>query len=122
MISRQMFDKFAKPELEASAARLPHAFYHPDSLLTIDKIDGAQWVPGDGSPDCCHWSEVFKKIHASGKLIQIVSGRFDAINTVSEQIGTTRGLQYMGISGSVTEEKLVRERLNRYNRMVDACI
>lgn len=123
MISSQMFDEFVKPELTATVERLPRAFYHLDgigqlihldSLLTVENLSGVQWVPGDGKPDCGHWPEVYQKIHASGKLIQIVTGGFDAIDAISEQLGTARGLQHQIIWGSVADQKSVRERLNQY--------
>ena len=123
MISPPMFDEFVKPELEATVERLPRAFYHLDgigqlnhldSVLTIEDLDGVQWVPGDGKPDCGHWPEVYQKIHASGKLIQIIIGGFDAVDAVIEQIGTASGIQHQIIWGSVGDEKLTRQRLSQY--------
>jgi len=124
MISPRMFDEFVKPELEATCARLPNSFYHLDgvgqlahldSLLTIDDLDGVQWVPGDGKPDCAHWPDVYQKIHASGKKIQLLGG-FDVIDAVIEQIGAGGpiqanvlwNLQYIG------HEAKIRERLATY--------
>ena len=42
---------------------------------------GVQWVPGAGNPGCTDWPEVYRKIHAAGKRIQIIDGRFDALDT-----------------------------------------
>ena len=103
MVGPDMFDEFVKPELAASCKRLGNAFYHLDgqgqlghldSLLEIAELKGVQWVPGDGSPGCEHWPEVYRKIHDAGKLIEISggSGVFDAFDAIVEQIGTAKGL------------------------------
>jgi hypothetical protein len=100
MIGPEMFDEFVKPELAASCRRLGNAFYHLDgpgqlchldSLLTIAELKGVQWVPGAGQPDAAHWPEVYRKIRAAGKLIQVVGGiaKFDA---VAGQLGSAEGL------------------------------
>ncbi|MBI3243158.1 MAG: hypothetical protein HYZ49_12765 [Chloroflexi bacterium] len=95
MIGPKMFDEFAEPELAASTRRLAHSFYHLDgigqlahldSILKIETLNGVQWVPGAGKPDCAHWPEVYQKIHAAGKLMQIF-GEFDILDAVIEQVG-----------------------------------
>ena len=124
MISPRMFDEFAKPELEATCARMPYSFYHLDgvgqlahldSLLEIDDLDGVQWVPGDGKPDCAHWPDVYQKIHASGKKIQLFGG-FDVIDAVIEQIGAGGPIQaHVGWNLTyIGHEARVRERLATY--------
>jgi hypothetical protein len=124
MISPSMFDEFVKPELETTCERLPRRFYHLDgigqllhldSLLTIEKLDGVQWVPGDGKPDCAHWPEVYQKIHAAGKKIQIFGG-FDVIDAVIEQIGTGGPIQvHVGWNMRTSEEAPeIRKRLEAY--------
>jgi hypothetical protein len=124
MISPGMFDEFVKPELEATCERLSHKFYHLDgigqlphldSLLTIENLDGVQWVPGDGKPDCAHWPEVYQKIHVAGKKIQVLGG-FDVVDAVIEQIGTGEPIQAhiawnMRTSEEATE---VHRRLETY--------
>lgn len=124
MISPGMFEEFVKPELEATCEKLPRRFYHLDgigqlphldSLLTIEKLDGVQWVPGDGKPDCAHWPEVYQKIHAAGKKIQMFGG-FDVVDAVIEQIGTG-GLIHVHVGWNLrTSEEAaeVRKRLETY--------
>ena len=84
MISPEMFDEFVKPELIESSLKLPRTFYHLDgsgqlshldSLLTIQTLDGVQWVPGAGNPECAEWPEVYQKISAAGKKIQTSRGK-----------------------------------------------
>ncbi len=123
MISTKMFDEFAKPELEATCKRLPLSFYHLDgvgqiphldSLLEIDELDGVQWVPGDGKPHCGHWPELYQKIHAAGKKIQLIVGEFEAIDAVIEQTGTANGLAHIGILKTKDQETELREKLSSY--------
>jgi hypothetical protein len=94
MIGPAMFDEFVKPEIVATCEKLPRTVYHLDgvgqlahldSLLDIEPLDGVQWVPGDGKPGSAHWPEVFRKIHAAGKRIQIYE--LDALDAVAGQIG-----------------------------------
>lgn len=100
MIGPEMFDDLVKPELAATCARLPNTIYHLDgtgqlphldSLLTIDPLKAVQWVPGTGKPDCANWPDVYGKIQAAGKLMQLY-GDFDVLDAVSAQLGSARGI------------------------------
>ena len=123
MIGPEMFNEFVRPELEATCAKLPYSFYHLDgpgalphldSLLEIEALDGIQWVPGAGRPNCGHWPEVYRKIHAAGKKIQVIDGEFDSLDAVIGQIGTGRGIHELIIRKSIDEEDAVRRRLEKY--------
>lgn len=106
MISPQMFLDFVRPELAASCAMLDRSIYHLDgqgalanldALLTLPNLDGIQWVPGTGAPDCRHWPEVYRKISAAGKKMQVLQSDpagFEILDQVIAQIGTARGIQY----------------------------
>lgn len=124
MISPHMFKRFVLPELHASCRRLPHTFYHLDgvgqlphleTVCQIPELNGIQWVPGDGKPDCSHWPEVYQKIHNAGKLIQVVHSDFDIIDAVAFQIGTFRGIQTPRIIRSIAAEGQIREKLAVYS-------
>jgi 5-methyltetrahydrofolate--homocysteine methyltransferase len=106
MIGPSMFDEFVKPELAASCDRLPNAFYHLDgkgqlphldSLLSIRSLKGIQWVPGTGALGLQHWPEIYKKIHASGKLIQLynVYDGLEALESIVDQVGTAKGMIFL---------------------------
>ncbi|HQK73172.1 MAG TPA: hypothetical protein PL044_05290 [Clostridiales bacterium] len=95
MIGTPMFNEFTRPTIERLCQTLTRSVYHLDgisqlphldSLLAIKELDGVQWVPGDGRPDMRHWPEVYKKIHAAGKKIQIFGG-LDTLDAVGAQIG-----------------------------------
>jgi len=123
MMSPEMFDEFAMPELEATCSGLGRAFYHLDgpgqlphldSLLGIKQLDGVQWVPGAGKPGCAHWPEVYRKIHAAGKRVQVIDGGFDTLEAVIDQLGSARGIHCIGIQGTVAEEASLRRRLQTH--------
>jgi 5-methyltetrahydrofolate--homocysteine methyltransferase len=121
MISPAMFDRFVKPELVASCKKLKNAFYHLDgpgqlphldSLLEIEELKGVQWIPGACQPDCRYWPEVYRKIHAAGKLIQIW-GEPDALDRVAEQIGTAEGIIFI-TSMDISREQEALACLKKY--------
>ena len=106
MISPDMFDRFIKPELEATCRRLANPFYHLDGpgqlphldrLLAIPELKGIQWVPGDGQPDITHWPEVYRRVRAAGKRIQFFSGQSSehghhALDIIADQLGSAEGI------------------------------
>ncbi|MBO4392394.1 MAG: trimethylamine corrinoid protein 2 [Clostridia bacterium] len=78
MISSEHYKEFILPELIAEAEWLPATVYHLDgvgslthldTLLELDRINGIQWVPGEGKPPAREWIEVLKKIQRAGKNI-----------------------------------------------------
>jgi 5-methyltetrahydrofolate--homocysteine methyltransferase len=122
MMGPEMFEEFVKPELEASCRRLRRSVYHldgigqlnhVDSLLAIKELNGVQWVPGQGKPSSEHWPELHKKIHGSGKNIQLL-GNLDCLDKVAEQIGTGKTIEVRNITGHIRDEKQYRERMKKY--------
>ena len=80
MVSKKMFDEVFLPGLineidfyDRSIYHLdgPGALRHLDSLLSIKKLNAVQWVPGAGNLGFTRWIEVYHKIQAAGKGIQI---------------------------------------------------
>ncbi len=124
MIGPEMFEEFVKPELVASAKRLKNSIYHLDgpgqlphldSLLKIPELGCIQWIPGAGQPDMTQWPDVYRKIHAAGKKIQVYG--LDALDAVAQQIGTAKGIVAV-VNSTVAEEDIIRQRLKQYG--VDA--
>jgi len=120
MIGPDMFDVFVKPELAASSEKLPNVFYHLDgtgqlphldSILTIPTLQGVQWVPGTGRANCACWLEVYEKIRDAGKLIQL-SGDFDVLDAIREQLGSAKGIQLSGAGGQSKKE--IHRKLEEY--------
>src|SRR5262249_43176348 len=44
---------------------------HLDFLLSIDRLRGIQWIPGDGQPAPQEWLPLLKRIRDGGKLCQV---------------------------------------------------
>jgi hypothetical protein len=80
MISPAMFERFVMPDLTACCDHLTHGFYHLDGkgeiphldmLLSIQRLRGIQWIPGDGQPTPDQWLPLLKRIRDGGKLCQV---------------------------------------------------
>ncbi|MEW5719335.1 MAG: hypothetical protein AB1817_11950 [Chloroflexota bacterium] len=80
MISPEMFERFVLPDLSACCDVLDHAFYHMDGkgqirhldlLLSLKRLHGIQWIPGDGAPPPQGWLSLLKRIRDGGKLCQL---------------------------------------------------
>lgn len=80
MISPEMFERFVMPDLTAVCNHLEHGFYHLDGrgqiphldmLISIPRLRGIQWIPGDGSPPPHEWLDLLKRIIDGGKLCQV---------------------------------------------------
>lgn len=80
MISPKMFERFVMPDLVACCDSLDYPFYHMDGkgqlvhldlLLSIEKLRGIQWQPGDGQPLADSWLDVLRRIREAGKLCQV---------------------------------------------------
>ena len=80
MISPAMFNRFVMPDLVSCCDHLDHGFYHLDGkgeiahldlLLSIDRLRGIQWIPGDGQPAPHEWLPLLKRIRDGGKLCQV---------------------------------------------------
>jgi 5-methyltetrahydrofolate--homocysteine methyltransferase len=121
MIGPEMFDEFVKPELVAACQRLDHPFYHLDgpgqlphldSLLEIRALCGIQWVFGAGNEPARKWLDVYDKIHAAGKRIQLL-GDADDLDAVADRLGTAKGIFAMMSATPETVDKLAR-RLEPY--------
>lgn len=80
MISPSQFDEFfldgLREECDRFEATLHHldgpgCLNHLDSLLSIKSLSAVQWVWGAGNGEVTDWIDVFKKVQASGKGLQI---------------------------------------------------
>lgn len=93
MISPKMFERFVAPYLERQCKWLDYSIYHLDGpgeilhldiLLEIPDLDGIQWVPGDGNPQCDsqRWFPMYRKILSKNKLLVLQS--FDDKNSITK--------------------------------------
>jgi len=95
MISPRMFKRFVMPDLVACCNHLDYGFYHLDGkgelphldqLLSLGRLRGIQWQPGDGQPLADGWLDVIAKIRDSGKRCQIYVDCQGAL-TVKKELG-----------------------------------
>jgi hypothetical protein len=95
MISPKMFERFVLPDLEACCAHLDYGFYHLDGkgqirhldmLLSLKRLRGIQWIPGDGAPPPEEWLPLLKRIRDGGKLCQLFVTRAGA-QKISHELG-----------------------------------
>ena len=95
MISTRMFERLVMPDLTACCDALDHAFYHLDGrgqikhldmLLSIERLRGIQWIPGDGAPPPEEWLPLLKRIRDGGKLCQVYVSLEGAL-TIARELG-----------------------------------
>jgi 5-methyltetrahydrofolate--homocysteine methyltransferase len=102
MISPQMFERFVLPDIAACCDYLDYGFYHLDGkgqiphldmLLSLDRLRGIQWIPGDGQPPPETWMLLLKRIRDAGKLCQLYVSPEGASKIVRELGGRGFALQ-----------------------------
>jgi 5-methyltetrahydrofolate--homocysteine methyltransferase len=95
MISPHMFERFVMPDLASCCEALDHGFYHLDGkgqiphldmLLSLERLRGIQWIPGDGQPPPEEWLPLLKRIRDGGKLCQLYVTP-EGARTVVQEIG-----------------------------------
>jgi 5-methyltetrahydrofolate--homocysteine methyltransferase len=92
MMSPAMFERYVLPDLVACCDFLDHGFYHLDGkgqiphlehLLSIRRLRGIQWIPGDGQPPPNKWLPLLKRIRDGEKLCQVFVDPQGALEIVS---------------------------------------
>jgi len=121
MISPDDFSKFAMPSLKRISDFLDHSIFHLDGpgmichldqLLSMDRLDGIQWVEGAGNPppyDEC-WFPMYEKIQAAGKAL-VLTQMWSAEKVLEMCRNFSPKGFYMGIevdSAEEAEELLVK--------------
>jgi len=98
MFSPAMFKQFVLPALTEQCERLDYSLYHLDGtqcicnldiLLEIDALDAIEWTPqagieGGGDP---RWYDMYKKILATGKSVQIIGIDVNNVEQVLDAVG-----------------------------------
>lgn len=114
MISSQQFEKFVLPDVVEQSRRLDRTIYHLDGpgqiphldmLLEVEELDGIQWVPGTGNPQCeaLQWRPLYEKILARNKLLVL-----QCFDDISKLPAVLEGLPRKGLfitTGAATEEE-----------------
>lgn len=96
MVGPPVFERFVLPDLERCCAALDYPFYHMDGkgqiahldmLVSVKKLRGIQWQPGDGAGLADQWPEVLHRIRSAGKLCQVYVDRAGAFRVAREHGG-----------------------------------
>jgi hypothetical protein len=83
MISEEMFDELFLPGIARECQFLDRSIYHLDgpgalrhldSLLSIPELDALQFVPGAGNEGFHRWVDVYRRVQAADKAIQVICG------------------------------------------------
>ena len=127
MISPRMFERFVLPDIATCCAALDHAFYHLDGkgqiphldmLLSLERLRGIQWIPGDGQPPPEEWLPLLQRIRDAGKLCQLYVTP-EGARTITRALGG-RGFAFyidQPMSRAVAEDYLQQiERDAKYAR------
>lgn len=124
MISPEQFREFVLPDIIMQCKQLDYSIYHLDGpgqiahldmLLEIEELDGIQWVPGEGNPQCesPQWWPLYDKILASGKLLVL-----NCFKDIRQVAGVLTGLPRNGIlmstwARSEEEGRIILNELRR---------
>jgi len=127
MIGPKMFDQFVKPELTATCQRLDRSFYHldgtgqlphVDSLLSIDELNGIQWIFGAQEEKGGHlkWLDLYKRIYRVGKKVQLYQFYgFDQLDAVINALrGDSGAIHYLPFMESINREDELCKGLRKY--------
>jgi hypothetical protein len=59
---------------------------HLDMLLSLERLRGIQWIPGDGQPPPEEWLPLLKRIRDAGKLCQLYVSP-EGARTITRELG-----------------------------------
>ena len=126
MISPDMFARFAVPSLAAQCERLDYSMYHLDGtqavchldhLLGIEALDAIEWTPQSGieSGGSPRWYDLYKRILAAGKSVQVMSVKPDEIIPLLDTVGG-RGVYVMMDFKSEREAEEIAAKIEPYRK------
>jgi hypothetical protein len=98
MFSPRMYKRFVVPTLTAQCEWLDHSLYHLDgtqamvhldTLLQIEPLDAIEWTPQAGIETGGHkrWHEMYRRILAAGKSVQVVNVELNEVVPLIDAIG-----------------------------------
>jgi hypothetical protein len=98
MFSPDMYRRFVVPTLTAQCEWLDYSLYHLDgtqavvhldSLLQIEPLDAIEWTPQAGIEPGGHkrWYDMYRRILAAGKSVQIVNVETDDVKPILDTLG-----------------------------------
>jgi hypothetical protein len=82
MVSRRVAEEWILPDVLTEMASLersifhldgPQALRHLDLLLDLPQLNAVQWVYGAGRGPAARWIDVYRRIRAAGKSIELIA-------------------------------------------------
>jgi hypothetical protein len=64
----------------------PEALRHLDAVLELPRLNGIQWVYGAGNEPAARWVDVYRKIQAAGKCMQVICTDMHDAQAVAEHL------------------------------------
>jgi len=124
MFSPKMYQRFVVPSLTAQCEWLDHSLYHLDgtqavahldALLAIEPLDAIEWTPQAGIETGGHrrWYDLYRRILAAGKSVQVVNVELDEVNPLLDAIGT-KGVYILIQLKDEREAEQVLKRVSSY--------
>ena len=124
MFSPQMYRRFVVPALTAQCAWLDHSLYHLDgtqamahldALLEIAPLDAIEWTPQAGIETGGHkrWHELYRRILAAGKSVQVVNVEPGEVVPLLDAIGN-RGVYILMQFKDQREAEQIHRRVESY--------
>jgi len=113
MISPEMFQRTILPSivqemrfLERNIFHLdgPGALKHLDALLELKELDGVQWVHGASQGPGARWIDVYRKVQAAGKCVQVLCCDVSDAQAIMEHIRPQGA--WLDVGGSYEEQEI----------------
>jgi hypothetical protein len=122
--SPAMFGTFVVPALAEQCRWLDNSLYHLDgtqsivhldALLAIEDLDAIEWTPQAGRPGGAspEWYELYRRILAGGKGIQVVGAEPAEVIPLLDAVGT-KGVFVTVRAGTESEARALEEKVDRY--------
>lgn len=95
MISPAMFRHAVLPSLRAEMAHLersiyhldgPAALVHLDDFLSLPELNGLEWMFGAGQGPSRKWLQIYQRIQAAGKCIELCCENFEDAQALAEHL------------------------------------
>jgi hypothetical protein len=120
MFSPAMFRRFVVPALTEQCEWLDHSLFHLDgtqamchldALLEIEALDAIEWTPQAGIETGGHarWYDMYKRILAAGKSVQVLHVGIDEIAPLLDAIGTA-GVYLLARCRGVADAEAILKR------------
>jgi hypothetical protein len=126
MISPDMFAEFVVPHLKTQCERVDYCVYHldgPDAvkhinhIVSVDKLNAVQWIPGDGSEhpspaDKYWWNKVWEPVYNAGKSAMLHYCPPQEIEPFVKHFGQAGTFISTSVENEYEAKKLIEESVN----------